>query len=162
MTAIRAGVSVLAVLFGGAALVLYVIAARQVLRERRLRRFGRGSATVTSVGWEARPDELGVLRVTFDVDGRASTSTDLGDDQRRNDERAELLEAFAPGTSHVALVDPTGAQPPMLVTGRVQSFRVALFIGLVFQVLSAMMGGLVWYLGQPGNLTERFFGGAGH
>ena len=158
MNAIRAAVAVLATLFTGGAFVLYALAARQALRDRRKRAFTRAPAQVTSVGWEAKPDELGVLRVVFDVDGRSSTVTDLGEDQRRNAEREELLQAFAVGTSHVALVDPSGATPPMLVTGRVQSFKVPLFIGVIFQVLSAVMGGLAWYLGQPGNVLEKLLG----
>jgi hypothetical protein len=158
MNAIRAVVAVLATLFTGGAFVLYAIAARQALRERRKRSFTRTKAQVTSVGWEAKPDELGVLRVVFDVDGRSSTLTDLGDDTRRNAERSSLLEAFAVGTSHVALVDPSGATPPMLVTGRVQSLTVPLFTGITFQVLSAVMGGLAWYLGQPGNLLAKLLG----
>jgi len=159
MNAVRAGVAVLATLFGGAAFVLYGLAAQRVWRARRRRGFQRVKAVVTSVGWEARADQLGVLRVVFDVDGRSSTETDLGDDARRDDERAALLEAFAVGTSHLALVDPSGATPPMLVTGRVQSFRVPLFIGVVFQVVSAVMVGLAWYLGQPGNLLAKLLGG---
>lgn len=159
MNAIRAAVAVLATLFTGGAFVLYAVAARQALRDRRRRAFTRTKAQVTSVGWEAKPDELGVLKVVFDVDGRSSTVTDLGEDERRNAERAELLQAFAVGTSHVALVDPSGATPPMLVTGRVQSFKVPLFIGVIFQVLSAVMGGLAWYLGQPGNLLATLLGG---
>lgn len=158
MNAIRAAVAVLATLFTGGAFVLYALAARQAFRDRRKRAFTRAPAQVTSVGWEAKPDELGVLRVVFDVDGRSSTVTDLGEDQRRNAEREELLQAFAVGTSHVALVDPSGATPPMLVTGRVQSFKVPLFIGVIFQVLSAVMGGLAWYLGQPGNVLEKLLG----
>ncbi len=158
MNAIRAAVAVLATLFTGGAFVLYAVAARQALRDRRKRAFTRAKAQVTSVGWEAKPDELGVLRVVFDVDGRSSTVTDLGEDERRNAEREELLQAFAVGTSHVALVDPSGATPPMLVTGRVQSFKVPLFIGVIFQVLSAVMGGLAWYLGQPGNALAKLLG----
>lgn len=158
MSAIRAVVAVLATLFTGGAFVLYAVAARQALRDRRKRAFTRTKAQVTSVGWEAKPDELGVLRVVFDVDGRSSTVTDLGEDERRNAERSDLLQAFAVGTSHVALVDPSGVAPPMLVTGRVQSFKVPLFIGVIFQVLSAVMGGLAWYLGQPGNALERLLG----
>jgi len=158
MNAIRAVVAVLATLFTGGAFVLYALAGRQTLRDRRKRAFTRAPANVTSVGWEAKPDELGVLRVGFDVEGRSSTSTDLGEDERRNSERAELLQTFAVGTSHVALVDPSGATPPMLVTGRVQSFTVALIIGVIFQVLAAVMGGLVWYLGQPGNALATLLG----
>lgn len=158
MNAIRAAVAVLATLFSGGAFVLYVVAARQALRDRRRQGFSRVKANVTSVGWEAKPDELGVLKVVFDVDGRSSTVTDLGEDQRRNSERADLLQTFAVGSEHVALVDPSGAAPPMLVTGRVQSFKVPLFIGVIFQVLSAVMGGLAWYLGQPGNVLERLLG----
>jgi hypothetical protein len=158
MSAIRAVVAVLATLFTGGAFVLYVVAARQGLRARRRRAFLRATAKVTSVGWEAKPDELGVLRVVFDVDGRSSTLTDLGDEERRNSERAELLQTFAVGTSHAALVDPLAATPPVLVTGRVQSFKVPLIIGVIFQVLSAVMGGLAWYLGQPGNLLAKLLG----
>jgi hypothetical protein len=135
MNAIRAAVAVLATLFTGGAFVLYAVAARPALRDRRKRGFTRVKALVTSVGWEAKPDELGVLKVVFDVDGRSSTVTDLGEDERRNAERADLLQGFAVGTSHVALVDPSGATPPMLVTGRVQSFKVPLFIGVIFQAL---------------------------
>ncbi|MCU0697233.1 MAG: hypothetical protein MUC96_11965 [Myxococcaceae bacterium] len=159
MSAIRAGLAVLAVLFAGGAAVLFVVAAMTARRLRAVRRWPVGRATITGVGWESRPEGEGLLRVAFDVEGAASsTRLDIGDETHRDDQRAELLERFAAGTHHEARIDPTGGTPPMLVTGLVQKPVVPLVIGVIFQVLAAVMAGLAWYLGQPGNALARLFG----
>jgi hypothetical protein len=159
MSALRAGLAVLAVLFGGGWLVLFVVAMKTAQRLRAFRHWPRARAIVTGVGWESRPENEGALRVAFEVEGYpSSTRLDLGDETHRDDQRAELLQRFAAGTSHEACIDPSGATPPMLVTGLVQKPVVPLIIGAIFQVLAAVMAGLVWYLGQPGNALSRLFG----
>jgi hypothetical protein len=159
MSAIRAGLAVLAVLFGGGAAVLFVVAITTARRLRAFRDWPVRRASVTTVGWESRPESEGVLRVTFDVEGApSSTRLDIGDETHRDDQRAELLERFATGTTHQARVDPSGATPPMLVTGLIQRPIAAVLLGCIFQVLAGVMAGLAWYLGQPDNLLARLFG----
>ncbi|MCA2980142.1 MAG: hypothetical protein INH41_17565 [Myxococcaceae bacterium] len=160
MTAIRAGLAVLSALFAGGCLVLLVAALKTALRRRARARWPPARATITAVGWESRPENEGVLRVTFDVQGgAASTRLDVGDETYRDDQREALLARFAAGSTHEARLDPTGATPPELVTGLVQRPLVPLVLAGVFQVLSAVMAGLAWYLGEPGNLLARLLGG---
>jgi hypothetical protein len=159
MSALRAGLAVLAVLFAGGWLILFVVALQTARRLRGFRNWPRARAVVTGVGWESRPEQEGALRVAFDVEGAgSSTRLDLGDETHRDDQRAELLERFAVGTTHQACIDPTGTTPPMLVTGLIQKPVVPLVIGAIFQVLAAVMAGLVWCLGQPDNALSRLFG----
>jgi hypothetical protein len=159
MSAIRAGLAVLAVLFGGGAAVLFVVAITTARRLRAFRDWPVRPANVTTVGWESRPESEGVLRVAFDVEGApSSTRLDIGDETHRDDQRAELLERFAAGTAHQARVDPSGATAPILVTGLIQRPLVPVILGCIFGALASVMAGLAWYLGQPGNLLTRLLG----
>ncbi len=157
MTAIRAVLSVLAALFGGGFVVLMFTAVRTAQRLRAWSSWKRVPAVVTSLDWEARPESQGVLLLVFEAEGRMSTALDTGSEAHREDEREGLLERFAVGTRHEALVDPSGSAP-LLVTGLLQKPVVPLIIGGIFFVLSSVMGALAWYLGQPGNLLSRLLG----
>lgn len=148
MTVLRAGLAVLAVIFAGASVVLLVLAIRRAVQLQRFSSWRRVRATVTSMGFEARGDDLGVLRVVFDVEGRSSTLLDIGEEERRVTERARLVEAFASGTTHDALVDPSGASPPILVTGLSTTPLSMVFLSLVFLVPVAILSGVSWWLGQ--------------
>lgn len=155
MIALRALLSVLAALFSGGFGVLLFVAVKSAMRFRAWRTWKRTPAVVTSVDWEARPEAQGVLLIVVEASGRMSTSLDVGLEVHREDEREGLLERFAVGTQHEALVDPSGATPPLLVTGLLQKPVVPLIVGSIFFVLSGVMAGLVWYLGQPGNALAR-------
>ena len=158
MIAVRALLALLAVLFGGGALVLAFVAVRTAQRLRAWRSWKRVPATVTSVDWESRPEGQGALLVVFDVEGQMSTALDVGNEAHKEDEREALLQRFAVGSQHEALVEPSRASPPLLVTGLVQQPVVPLIIGGIFTVLAAVMAGLAWYLGQPGNALSRILG----
>jgi hypothetical protein len=159
MSAIRAAVAVLAVLFGASSALLLVIAARTSLKRRGQRAWRRATAVIVGADWEGRPEDQGVLRLAFDVEGRRSTALDIGEEQLRDDQRDELLARFEPGTEHPALVDPSGASPPLLVTGLVQPPLVPLVLAGIFLVIAGVMAGLAWYLGRPDNLLSRLLAG---
>lgn len=148
MTVVRAALAVIAVIFAGASVVLLVLAIRRAVQLQRFSSWRRVRATVTSMGFEARGDDLGVLRVVFDVDGRSSTLLDIGEEERRVTERARLVETFASGTTHDALVDPAGGSPPMLVTGLATTPGSMLFLSIVFLVPVGVLVGASWWLGQ--------------
>lgn len=148
MTVVRAVLAVIAVIFAGASMVLLVLALRRALQLKRFSSWRRVRATVTSMGFEARGDDLGVLRVVFDVEGRSSTLLDIGEEERRVTERARLVETFASGTTHDALVDPTGASPAMLVTGLATTPLSMVFLSVVFLVPVGILVGVAWWLGQ--------------
>lgn len=148
MTVVRAVLAVLAVVFAGASVVLLVLGVRRAAQLQRFATWRRVRATVTSMGFEARGDELGVLRVVFDVEGRSSTLLDIGEEERRVTERARLVETFASGTTHDALVDPTGASPPILVTGLATTPLSMVFLSVVFLVPVGILAGVSWWLGQ--------------
>lgn len=158
MNVVRALLAVLAVLFGGGALVLVVVALKTASRLRGWRSWARAPAVVTSVDWEARAEGQGALLVVFDVNGKLSTALDVGQELHRDDERERLLERFAVGSQHEALLDPSGAAPPLLVTGLLQQPRVPVIIGAIFFVLSGVMGALASYLGRPDNALARLLG----
>ncbi|MER2560069.1 MAG: hypothetical protein ABTQ32_05075 [Myxococcaceae bacterium] len=149
MTVVRAGLAVIAAIFAGASVVLLVLAVRRALQLQRFASWRRVRATVTSMGFEARGDDLGVLRVVFDVEGRSSTLLDIGEEERRVTERARLVETFASGTTHDALVDPTGASAPILVTGLTTTPASMVFLSVVFLVPVGILLGVTWWLGQP-------------
>lgn len=148
MTVVRAVLAVIAVIFAGASMVLLVLALRRALQLKRFSSWRRVRATVTSMGFEARGDDLGVLRVVFDVEGRSSTLLDIGEEERRVTERARLVETFASGTTHDALVDPTGASPSILVTGLATTPLSMVFLSVVFLVPVGILVGVAWWLGQ--------------
>lgn len=148
MTVVRAVLAVIAVIFAGASVVLLVLAIRRALQLQRFSSWRRVRATVTSMGFEARGDELGVLRVVFDVEGRSSTLLDIGEEERRVTERARLVETFASGTTHDALVDPSGASQPILITGLATTPLSMGFLSVVFLVPVGILGGVSWWLGQ--------------
>lgn len=148
MTVVRSVLAVLAAIFAAASVVLLVLAVRRALRLQQLSSWRRVRATVTSTGFEARGDDLGVLRVVFDVDGRSSTLLDIGEEERRVTERARLVETFAPGTEHEALVDPSGASAPVLVTGLATTPLSMVFLAVVFLVPVGILAAVSWWLGQ--------------
>lgn len=148
MTVVRAVLAVLAVIFAGASVVLLALAIRRALQLQRFSSWRRVRATVTSMGFEARGDDLGVLRVVFDVEGRSSTLLDIGEEERRVSERSRLVELFASGTTHDALVDPTGASAPILITGLATTPLSMVFLSVVFLVPVGILAGASWWLGQ--------------
>jgi hypothetical protein len=148
MTVVRAALAVLGVLFAGASVVLLVLSLKRAAAVQRLASWRKAKATVTSVGFEARGTDLGVLRVLFDVEGRPSSALDIGDEERRVAQREELLTTFAVGTTHDALVDPSGQAPPLLVTGLAQSPAGMAILSAIFLVPVGILFGLAWYLGQ--------------
>lgn len=148
MTVVRSVLAVLAAIFAGASVVLLVLAVRRALRLQQFSAWRRVRATVTSMGFEARGDDLGVLRVVFDVDGRSSTLLDIGEEERRITERARLVETFASGTEHEALVDPSGVSAPVLVTGLATTPLSMVFLSVVFLVPVGILAAVSWWLGQ--------------
>ncbi len=120
-----------------AAVALFVAGSKRSLASRHLGRWLPRSATITSVGFESRGDR-GIVRLVFDVEGRSSSALDIGDEPRPMTERQDLLERFASGTVHPALVDPTGSAPPVLVTGLAQP-KARFVVGAIFLLLSLVL-----------------------
>jgi hypothetical protein len=156
VNALRAGLSVLAVVFAAASLGLVLLSAKRTLALRRWQAFRRAQGQVVASSFDAQ----GVLRVTFEVDGRQSQALDVGDEPQREDQRDAVLTRLVAGSVQPVWVDATGVTPPVLVTGLVQAPRVALIVGLIFIVPTGVIAGLVWYLGQPDTLFTRLFGGS--
>lgn len=148
MSVVRAVLAVLGVIFAGASVVLLMLSVKRALAVKRLAAWRKAKASVTSVGFEARGTDLGVLRVVFDVEGRSSSVLDIGEEERRVAQREELLQTFAVGTTHEALVDPAGSQPAILVTGLAQSPAGTAILSVIFLVPVAILFGLAWYLGK--------------
>ncbi len=156
MNALRAGLSVLAVIFAAASLGLVLLSAKRARALRRWQAFRRAQGQVVAASFDAQ----GVLRVTFEVEERQSQALDVGDEPQREDQRAAVLTRLAVGSFHPVWVDAAGNSQPVLVTGLVQAPRVALIIGLIFIVPTCVIAGLVWYLGQPDTFFTGLFGGS--
>lgn len=148
MNVVRAVLAVLGVIFAGASVLLLALSLKRAAALKRVASWRKARATVTSVGFEARGAELGVLRVVFDVEGRSSSALDIGDEERRVAQREELLQTFAVGTTHDALVDPAGQTPPLLITGLAQSPAGTAILSAIFLVPVGILFGVAWYLGQ--------------